>query len=72
MCERIGVEASVGCVCVSERGPLVLSDRGIRSEGIYLSLTDSPRLVSPPAQPLIQAALLENCHWGVPGRKERL
>lgn len=26
-----------------ERGPLVLSDRGIRSKGgIYLSLTDSP------------------------------
>lgn len=34
-------------VCECERGPLVLSDRGIRSEGgIYLSLSDSLRLVS--------------------------
>lgn len=34
-------------MCECERGPLVLSDRGIRSEGgIYLSLSDSLRLVS--------------------------
>ena len=63
------------CVCVSvcarERGPLVLSDRRIRSEGMYLSLSDSPHLISPPAQLLTQATLLDNSHRGVPGRKER-
>lgn len=59
------------CVCVGqrERGPLVLSDRGIRSEGMYLSLSDSTRLFSPPAQLL---TLLDNIHWRAPDREERL
>lgn len=33
-----------------ERGPLVLSDSGIRSEVVYLSLSDSLCLVSPTCQ----------------------
>lgn len=79
MCE---LEVSVcmrACVCVSasvcerasKRGPLVLSDRGIRSEGMYLSLSDSLHLFSSLAQLLTQATLLANSHRGVAGKEER-
>lgn len=41
LCE-IGGGVSVGSLCASEKGPLVLSDRGIRSNGhVYLSLCNS-------------------------------
>lgn len=60
------------CVCVCDRGPLVLSDRGIGSEGMYLSLSD------PPAPPLLScsaaphgATLLADSHGGIAGREQR-
>lgn len=42
-CLNMCMSESAACACGRERGPLVLSDRGIRSKGgIYLSLSDSP------------------------------
>lgn len=68
VCERVWMEISVGCVCEWGRGPLVLSDRRIRSEGMYLSLSDSLCLFSPPAQPLTQATLLATGEYQAEGK----